>query len=375
MVKCDFLHVVNVRAAVLEEIGQPPTITTLELDAPGPGEVLVRVRAAGLCHSDLSVIDGSRPRPVPMVLGHEIAGEVTALGPNVTGLSVGEHVVASFVPACGSCGHCRGGRPALCEPGAAANTAGVLLGGDRRLHRGDGAVHHHLGVSGFAEHAVVSERSLVSIDAELPWEIAALFGCAVLTGVGAVVNAASVRPGQSVAVFGLGGVGLSALLGSVAAGAWPIVAVDRVPEKLQLARELGASHAVMAGDDVVQEVRALTGGGVDHAIETVGNATVLGQAYASARRGATTTTVGLPHPDAQLTIPAVSLTAEERRLQGSYLGSCVPARDIPRFVALYRAGRLPVDRLLTHRLTLDDLADGFTRLAAGEGVRQVVVFP
>jgi alcohol dehydrogenase len=268
MAKCDFLHVVNVRAAVLEEIGQPPTITTLELDAPGQGEVLVRVRAAGLCHSDLSVIDGSRPRPVPMVLGHEIAGEVTALGPDVTGLSVGEHVVASFVPACGSCGYCRGGRPALCEPGAAANTAGVLLGGERRLHRGDGPVHHHLGVSGFAEHAVVSERSLVSIDAELPWEIAALFGCAVLTGVGAVVNAASVRPGQSVAVFGLGGVGLSALLGSVAAGAWPIVAVDRVPEKLQLARELGASHAVMAGDDVVQEVRALTGGGVDHAIET-----------------------------------------------------------------------------------------------------------
>jgi alcohol dehydrogenase len=178
-----------------------------------------------------------------------------------------------------------------------------------------------------------------------------------------------------VAVFGLGGVGLAALLGAVAAGAWPIVAVDRVPEKLQLALELGASHAVMAGDQVVEEVRDLTGGGVDHAIETVGNATVLAQAYASARRGATTTTVGLPHPEAQLTIPAVSLTAEERRLQGSYLGSCVPARDIPRFISLYRAGRRPVDRLLTHRLTLDDLAVGFERLAAGDGVRQVVVFP
>jgi alcohol dehydrogenase len=365
----------NVRAAVLEQIGQPPEISSLHLDPPRQGEVLVRVRAAGLCHSDLSVIDGSRPRPVPMVLGHEIAGEVTALGPDVTGLSIGDHVVASFVPACGSCGYCRAGRPALCEPGAAANTAGVLLGGERRLHRSDGPVHHHLGVSGFAEHAVVSERSLVAVDPELPWEIAALFGCAVLTGVGAVVNAAGVRPGQSVAVFGLGGVGLAALLGAVAAGAWPIVAVDRVPEKLALARELGASHTVAAGDDVVAQVRELTGGGVDHAIETVGNAGVLAQAYASARRGATTTTVGLPHPDAQLTIPAVSLTAEERRLQGSYLGSCVPARDIPRFVALYRAGRLPVDRLLTHRLSLDDLAAGFARLAAGEGVRQVVLFP
>jgi alcohol dehydrogenase len=197
----------------------------------------------------------------------------------------------------------------------------------------------------------------------------------VLTGVGAVVNAAAVRPGQSVAVFGLGGVGLAALLGAVAAGAWPILAVDRVPEKLELALELGATHAVAAGDDVVEQVRSLSDGGVDHAIETVGNANVLGQAYRSARRGATTTTVGLPHPDAQLCIPAVSLTAEERRLQGSYLGSCVPARDIPRFVSLYRAGRLPVDRLLTHRLGLDDVADGFDRLARGEGVRQVVVFP
>jgi alcohol dehydrogenase len=366
---------VNVRAAVLEQIGQTPEIGTVALDPPRRGEVLVRVRAAGLCHSDLSVIDGSRPRPVPMVLGHEIAGEVIALGPDVTGLANGDHVVASFVPACGSCGHCRGGRPALCEPGAAANTAGVLLSGERRLHRDDGPVHHHLGISGFAEHAVISERSLVAVDPDLPWEIAALFGCAVLTGVGAVVNAARVRPGQSVAVFGLGGVGLSALLGAVAAGAWPIVAVDRVPEKLELARELGASHTVAAGDDVAAQVRGLTGGGVDHAIETVGSATVLAQAYASARRGATTTTVGLPHPDAQLTIPAVSLTAEERRLQGSYLGSCVPARDIPRFVALYRAGRLPVDRLLTHRLSLDDLAEGFERLAAGQGVRQVVLFP
>ena len=162
MAKCDFLHVVNIRAAVLEEIGQPPTITTLELDAPGPGEVLVRVRAAGLCHSDLSVIDGSRPRPVPMVLGHEIAGEVTALGPDVTGLSVGDHVVASFVPACGSCGHCRGGRPALCEPGAAANTAGVLLGGERRLHRGEGAVHHHLGRVG-VRRARCRQRALAGL--------------------------------------------------------------------------------------------------------------------------------------------------------------------------------------------------------------------
>lgn len=361
---------------MLERVGEPLSIRDLKLDPPGPGEVLVRVGAAGLCHSDLSVIDGSRARPLPMALGHEIAGEVVTVGPGVDTLAVGDHVVAAFVPACGACPPCRQGRPALCEPGAAANGTGTLLCGERRLHDGDGPVHHHLGVSGFADHAVLSARSLVRIDADLPWEIAALFGCAVLTGVGAVVNAASVRPGQSVAIFGLGGVGLAALIGAVAAGAWPILAIDRVPAKLDLALELGATHALsaeLAEADVVEAVRSVVDGGVDHALETVGSAAVLAQAYGATRRGGCTTTVGLPPPDAQLTIPAVTLTAEERRLQGSYLGSCVPSRDIPRFVGLYRAGRLPVERLLSHRLGLDDLNAGFARLARGEAVRQVVM--
>lgn len=371
------------RGVVLREMGaprpyadsRPLEVTELELDDPGPAEVRVHVRAAGLCHSDLSVVDGSRPRVMPMALGHEAAGVVEAVGPGVASLRPGDHVVLAFVPSCGGCDPCRIGRPALCEPGAAANAAGSLLSGERRVREANGSpLFHHLGVSAFAEHVVVSERSAVRVDPDLPFEIAALFGCAVLTGAGAAIHAAQVRPGDSVAVFGLGGVGLAALLGAVAAGGHPVVAVDRVEAKLELARQLGAAQTVDAsGDDPVEAVRALTGGGADHVLETVGSATVLRQAYLATKRGGTTVTVGLPAPDRTLEIPAVSLVAEERTLKGSYLGSCVPSHDVPRLIALYRAGRLPVDRLLTHRLALDDLNEAMDRMADGRGVRQVVV--
>jgi Zn-dependent alcohol dehydrogenase len=372
---------VKVRGAVLREMGlsapyadsRPLEVSDLELAPPGAGELLLRVRAAGLCHSDLSVIDGSRPRVMPMVLGHEAAGEVVEAAPG-TGFEPGDHVVLAFVPACGDCAPCRVGRAALCEPGALANASGALLAGGRRWRdEAGGELHHHLGVSAFAEHIVVSARSAVRIDPELPFELAALFGCAVLTGVGAVVNTARVQPGDRVAVFGLGGVGLAALLGAVAAGAATIVAVDVVPAKLELARELGATAALRADERVVEEVLGATGGGADHAIETVGSERVLAQAYAATRRGGTTVTVGLPHPDRMLSIPAVSLVAEERTLRGSYLGSSVPSRDIPRYVSLYRAGRLPVERLLTHRIALDELNEGFDRLARGEAVRQALI--
>jgi Zn-dependent alcohol dehydrogenase len=370
---------VRVRGAVLREMGlekpytssHPLTIEELELDPPGPGELLVRVRAAGLCHSDLSVIDGSRPRVMPMVLGHEAAGEVVETGGETPGFAPGDHVVLAFVPTCGQCVPCLSGRAALCEPGAAANTAGTLLSGDRRWHDG---LHHHLGVSAFADHIVVSAQSAVKVDDDLPFEIAALFGCAVLTGVGAATNSAQVTADDRVVIFGLGGVGLAALLGTVLSGAGTVVAVDVVPEKLELARELGATHAVKAGEDAVGQIREATVGGADKAIETVGSARVLADAYAATRRGGTTVTVGLPHPEQMLSIPAVSLVAEERTLRGSYLGSCVPKRDIPRFIEMYKAGRLPVDRLLTHTLALDELNEGFDRLAAGQGVRQAVIF-
>jgi Zn-dependent alcohol dehydrogenase len=375
---------ITTRAAVLRQMGlpapyvasRPLAIETLQLAPPADGELLIKVRAAGLCHSDLSVIDGSRPRVMPMVLGHEAAGVVEACGPGVTAFAPGDHVVFSFVPVCGHCDPCASGRAALCEPGAKANVAGTLLGGTQPFATGEGAaLNHHLGVSGFAERTVVSQRSAVKIAPDLPYEIAALFGCAVMTGVGAVVNTAQLRAGQSIAIFGLGGVGLAALLGAVAAGAYPVVAVDVNPAKLALAAGLGASHCIQAGKavDVPAQIKAAVNGGVDIAIETVGHEQVLADAYHATRRGGTTVTVGLPHPGRMLSLSAVSLVAEERTLKGSYMGSCVPSRDLPRFVALYQAGRLPVDRLLTHRLTLDEINAGFDRLARGQAVRQVIL--
>ncbi|WP_028475608.1 zinc-dependent alcohol dehydrogenase family protein [Nevskia ramosa] len=372
------------RAAVLREMGlpapyaqsKPLSIETISLAPPGPGELLVRMTAAGLCHSDLSVIDGSRPRIMPMALGHEAAATVVECGAGVAAYAPGDNVVFSFVPACGHCQPCATGRAALCEPGAKANVAGTLLSGARRLHSNGGDINHHLGVSGFAEYAVVSAASAVKVRPDLAPEIAALFGCAVLTGVGAVVNTARVTPGSTVAVFGLGGVGLAALLGARAAGAGTIVAIDLQPSKLELAKSLGATHVVNAASsaDVVAEVREATRGGAEYCFESVGSERVLQQAYAATARGGMTVTMGLPHPSKQFTISAVSLTVEERTVKGSYMGSCVPSRDVPRFVTMYDAGLLPVNRLLTHRLKLDDINEGFDVLARGEAVRQVVLF-
>ena len=371
------------RAAVLHEMGaskpykdsQPLKIEEVELDAPGHGEILVRVRAAGLCHSDLSVIDGNRPRPLPMALGHEAAGEVMEVGDGVTDLQVGDHVVFSFVPSCGTCDYCLGGRAALCAPGAVANNEGVLLGGGHRLHQGDATINHHLGVSGFAEYAVTSRRSAVKVNKDLPFDIAAVFGCAVLTGVGAVVHTAGLRAGQSVLVVGLGGVGLSAVLGAVAGGARQVIAADIAQDKLDMAKSLGATHVVNSGDeDAVEQVKKISGGGVDIAAEFAGVGPALEFAFAATGKGGTTVTAGLPHPSTRLAVSPVQMVAEERRFMGSYLGDHVPALDIPEYVALYQAGRLPVDKLLTHRLTLDQINEGFDRLASGEAIRQVIVF-
>jgi len=373
----------KIRAAVLEEIGRdgpyaasrPLRVQEVDLEGPGPGEVMIKMAAAGLCHSDLSVINGDRPRPVPMALGHEASGIVEAVGAYVDDLVVGDHVVSVFVPSCGHCAPCAQGRPALCEPGAQHNGAGELMGGAFRLRDHGKPVHHHLGVSSFAEYATVSRNSLVKIDREVPLHIAALMGCAVLTGAGAVFNGGDVKPGGTTAVVGLGGVGLAAVLGAVAAGAETVVAVDMFQQKLDLALELGATHAFRADDpDVVAKVREATGGGVETALEFAGSVKALEFSYAITRRGGTTVTAGLPHPSAMLTLPAVSLVAEERTLKGSYLGSGVPSRDIPRFLGLYKRGKLPVDKLLTHRMDLEDINEGFDRLASGEAIRQIVDF-
>ena len=372
----------KIRAAVLEKMGaprpylksQPLKIEELDLAPPGSGEILVRVKATGLCHSDLSVINGDRPRPLPMALGHEAAGIVEQLGDGVHDLVVGDHVVLVFVPSCGYCNPCAEGRPALCEPGAAANSAGSLLSGTRRITRNGQTIHHHLGCSAFATHAVVSRHSAIKIDRDLPFEHAALFGCAVLTGVGAVVNTAQVRVGTSVAVIGLGGVGLASVLGAAAAGARQVIAVDLSADKLTLARALGATHTFDAGaPEVVAAIRDATRGGVDTAIEMAGSTRAFDLAYRITRRGGMTVTAGLPPPDATWAMPAVNLVAEERTIKGSYVGTCVPMRDIPRYVDLFRGGRLPVDRLLTGTLALDDINHGFDLLHEGKAVRQVVM--
>ena len=369
------------RAPIPYATSRPLTIEKLELDPPGPGEILVRIKAAGVCHSDLSVVTGDRPRPTPMVLGHEAAGIVEEVGPSdgspdAGALRPGDHVIFVFMPSCGHCEPCTEGRPALCEPGGTANSNGTLLSGARRLRRANGgAIHHHLGVSAFADHAVVSRRSLIKIDADLPFPVAALFGCAVLTGVGAVVNTAGVRAGASVAVVGLGGVGLACMLGAIAAGARQVIAVDLADDKLVFAEDLGATMTMNAADtDTIDHIRSVTGGGVDFAFELAGSVQALDTAYRITRRGGTTVTAGLPSPTATFPLPAALHVAEERTLKGSYIGTAVPSRDIPRFIALYRRGLLPVDRLMTGTIALDDINLGFDRLRTGRAVRQVIQF-
>jgi alcohol dehydrogenase len=309
-----------------------------------------------------------------MALGHEAAGVVEEVGPEVADLRPGDHVVMVFVPSCGRCQRCMEGRPALCEPGGAANAAGSLISGARRLRLRGRPVHHHLGVSAFADHAVVARNSLVRIERSLPFDEAALFGCAVLTGVGAVVNTARLPAGATVAVVGLGGVGLNALLACRLVGAAAIVAVDLQDDKLALARQLGATHTVSAGDAAcVEQVRAATGGGVDFAFEMAGSVRAMDVAYRITRRGGTTVSAGLSHPSHDFALKHVSLVAEERTVQGSYIGSCVPVRDVPRFVALYQSGRLPVDRVLGEHIGLGGLNAAFDRLASGQTVRQILI--
>lgn len=370
------------RAAVLHEmmlprpyaVSKPLVIEDLELAPPGPGEVLVRIRAAGLCHSDLSTINGDRPRQMPMALGHEAAGEVVELGAGVRDLVVGDHVILVFVPSCGHCLPCMEGRPALCEPGAKSNGAGTLLSGGLRLSKAGQTVHHHIGVSAFAEYAVIARESAVKIDRSLAFEEAALFGCAVITGAGAVINTAKVPPGTTVAVVGLGGVGLMSLMAARLSGCRQIVAIDMLDEKLALAKQLGATHTLNARDPkCADNVRDLTSGGVDYAFEMASSVKALELAYKITRRGGMTVTGSLPHPTHTFALPATNLVAEERTLKGSYVGSSIPQRDIPRFIELYQQGLLPVDRLMSERISLDDINLGFDRLAEGTSVRQLVI--
>ncbi len=356
---------------------RPLIIEEVQLDAPGPEELLIKIGAAGLCHSDLSVINGNRPRQTPMVLGHEAAGTVIQVGSAIKDLKEGDKVVMTFQPTCGHCLPCAEGRAALCIPGAVANGKGVLMSGAIRIHdfpQGHD-IYHHCGVSAYADYAVISRTSVVKVDNDLSFAELTLFGCAVQTGVGAIINTCKVQPGQSVAIIGLGGVGLAALLGAVAAGATEIVAIDLSEEKLRVATELGATKTYLASEnDIVEKIRNYTHGGVDHAVELAGAVPAFELAYKITRRGGQTVTAGLAAPTAEFKIPAVNLVADERTVKGSYMGSCVPQRDIPRYIALYQAGKLPVNKLLTGTLKLEDINEGFDLLDQGKAIRQVIVF-
>lgn len=365
--------------AVLERSGaerpfaasRPFTVGPLELDLPGAGEVLVRIEVAGVCHSDLSVVDGNRPRPLPMLLGHEAAGIVEQVGEGVADVAVGTRVVMTFLPRCGACAACATDGRLPCESGSAANGAGTLVGGGIRLHRATGSggedVRHHLGVSAFATHAVVSRTSVVPVGADVPPEVAALLGCAVLTGGGAVINAGKPASGSTVVVVGLGGVGMAALLVARALG-HHVIGVDAVPAKLDLARELGADDALSPAEAEDRGMRAPL------VVEAAGSARAFETAFALTAPGGTTVTVGLPAPDAVSRLHPLTLTAEARTVVGSYLGSAVPSRDIPLYVDLWRQGRLPVERLVSARIGLDDLPAAMDHLADGSALRQLVVF-
>ncbi|GAJ98834.1 alcohol dehydrogenase [Geomicrobium sp. JCM 19055] len=376
---------IKTKAAVLYESGlsmpyaksKPLKIEEVNLRDPESDELLIKVRAVGLCHSDLSVINGNRPRQTPMVLGHEVSGVVKAIGDHVTDFEVGDHIVTSFIPNCGQCLPCKEGRPALCEPGAEANNAGTMLSGGLRIEHADGSdVYTHIGISGFSEYSIISTKSAVKIDRDVPFHHAALFGCAVITGLGAVINTAEVKPGTDVAVVGLGGIGMNALLGAQLAGAKEIIAVDVNDAKLEHAKELGATAVFNTTEEgVVERIREYTNGGVHYAFETAGVVPAMKTAYTITRRGGMTVTSGLPDPKEEFSFPQVGLTAEERTIKGSYLGSCVPMRDVPRYISLFKQGKLPIDQLIGERITLEEINEGFDRLHEGKSQRIMVEFP
>ena len=353
---------------------QPLQVEEVVLAPPKSNELLVRIGGAGLCHSDLSIINGSIPRALPMVIGHEGAGEVVEVGTGVTDVRVGDHVVFQFRSSCGRCRRCLEGRPALCETAAKSKSNGELMSGGKRLSLDGELVSHHSGISCMAEYAVVDRGTIVIVDKSLPLHEAALFGCAVMTGVGAVTNTARVRPGDVVAIVGLGGVGLNALLGAILGGAERIIAIDVSDDKLGLARQLGATDTFNATDaDCTAQVIELTKGGVDFAIETAGAIKAMETCYSILRVGGKVIAAGIPPVTETFEFKPAQLVSEERGILGSSMGSCVPVRDIPRYISLYQQGRLPVDKLIDARIGFDQINEGFDRLSSGAVVRQILV--
>jgi len=361
-----------VKAAVLYDYGSPLVVEEVELEPPRAGEVLVRMAASGVCHSDLHTIKGVHPWALPVIMGHEGAGVVEEVGPGVTHVVPGDHVVLSWLPYCGRCRYCAMGRPNLCE-GLDWSIAGTMMDGTTRFHR-DGVRIHHYNTSSFAERSVVPAQTVIPVDPSLPLAELALVGCAVMTGVGAVLNTARVRPGETVVVVGCGGVGLNAIQGAAIANAGAIVAVDVVPAKLELARRLGATHGIDASAGPVAEaVHDLLGGGADHVFEAIGRKETIELAVQLVGRGGQAVLVGLPPPDAAVQIDTLTMIFEERSIRTSWYGSCRPLVDFPLLLDLYRDGRLRLD-LLVSTCTLNEVNDAFAAMEAGEVARKVIVF-
>lgn len=360
------------RAAVLHEIPGQLSVEDVTIDAPGPHEVLVRTEAAGLCHSDLHFLEGTYPYPTPTVLGHESAGIVEAVGSQVGYVVPGDHVITCLSVYCGACENCLTGRPAICQDKAATQRP---RDGAQRLRATDGGpMAQFLHLSSFAEQMLVHEHALVKIHPEMPLDRAALIGCGVTTGIGAVWNTCGVRPGETVAVIGCGGIGLNAIQGAYVAGASRVIGVDLLPAKLDLARRFGATDVVHAGDsDPVDAVRELTGGGVHHALEAIGLAATAQQAHGMVRSGGTACVIGLIPVGDHVSVHGVELLSE-KRLIGSQMGSNRFRVDMPRIIDLYLQGRLNLDDLVSQRIALDDVNAGFDAMAAGEVARSVITF-
>jgi S-(hydroxymethyl)glutathione dehydrogenase / alcohol dehydrogenase len=365
------------RAAVLYEFGSPLRIEEVEIDPPGRGEVLVRLAASGVCHSDWHTAQGIHPSPLPVILGHEGAGVVEEVGEGVDAVAPGDHVVLSWLPYCGRCRWCTAGRPNLCDD-LAWSDAGTMRDGGIRFHRGGRRIHHYT-TSSFAERTVVPEQTVIPVDRSLPLAELALIGCAVMTGVGAVTNTAGVRPGQTVAVVGCGGVGLNVVQGAAIAGASVIVALDVLDSKLQLARELGATHAVNTTGasrpgEVRSQIEQIVPGGVDHSFEALGRPSTIELAVELIGKAGTAVLVGMAPPEARISIDALTITCQERAVKGCWYGSCRPPVDVPALVELYRSGRLRLDPLVSATCTLDEVNEAFRRMQDGEVARTVIVY-
>ncbi len=363
------------KAVLCRELNQPVVVETINVDPPKRGEVTVKIAACGVCHSDLSATNGTIALPPPLVLGHEAAGEVVEVGEGVTGFAVGDHVVSSFVYMCGVCRFCAGGRPVLCvEQGKAFVTPPE---GTPRTHDAAGKpLNIFSGCGVMAEYATLSADNVVKIDKAIPLDRAALVGCAVTTGVGAVFNTAKVQPGSSVVVFGCGGVGLNAIQGAAIAGATMIVAVDTTESKLEFAKTFGATHTLLAkpGEDPVKAIKKLTSGGADYVFECVGSGELGATAYRATARGGKAVIVGVARGSDSLTVKPAGLVFEEKSLQGSYFGSCVPRVDFPRMLGLYMAGKLKLDELITKRYSVDEAPQAFADMQSGKNARGVIVF-